>query len=230
MEADLSKDRYVFVRRLGEGAQGTVDLCLDTLWNRQVARKTLHSDATNWLDLFQREFEVLADLSHPRLVQVYDFGRTPGGMAWFTRDFIDGRDLVEATDGVTVKELLGLLVDCCRALRPLHAPGLLHWDVKPTNLVFGVGPGASAPGVWPIDFSFTRTAEGISPKRGTVPYMAPEILDGKSVDLRADLYSLGISFFEVCTGRLPFEGSVEEIVKAHLSADRPEVEFRRFHP
>jgi len=192
-----------------------------------VARKVLHGDREeNHLALFRREFEVLADLSHDRLVRVHDFGRTADGRTCFTRDFVDGDDLLSATAGTDPQTLLAICVETCRALRPLHRAGLLHGDIKPTNLMVEGGP---SPRVRAIDFSFTHLAAGATPPRGTVPYMPPELLAGDSVDHRSDLYSLGISFHEILTGARPFDGTIDDIIAAHLADARPRLHATRFN-
>ncbi|MBN2717318.1 MAG: protein kinase, partial [Deltaproteobacteria bacterium] len=155
--------RYQIEKKLGEGAQGAVHLATDTVSDRSVAIKVLHvGQSDQWQALFRHEFEILADLSHPYLAQVYDFGVTPDGEVFFTRDFIPGKDLLAATDDVTAPLFVAICVQMCRALRPLHRSGLMHGDIKPGNMVFGESvrneDGAWRCSAYPIDFSFVRVA------------------------------------------------------------------------
>lgn len=216
--------RYVPVRRLGEGGQGAVHLVEDRyLGGRRLAFKILHPKADKaWRDLFRHEFEVLAGLKHPRLSEVHDFGAAADGRVFFTRDYLPGEDLKTAARGMGVSEVISLFAEVCRALRPLHDRGLIHGDLKPGNIICSPDNIARL-----IDFSFVRGGDEDAGRRGTVPYMAPEIIEKKRSDARADLYSLGATMFEVISGELPFEGPVSEIVQGHLGAERPVPEPKR---
>ena len=224
---DLFNYRYRIKKKLGEGAQGAVHLATDTVIDREVAIKVLHvGQSDQWQALFRHEFEILADLSHPYLAQVHDFGVTPEGEVFFTRDFIAGKDLIDATDGVGAAQFVAICVQMCRALRPLHRSGLIHGDIKPGNLVFGNswqnGDGTWHCSAFPIDFSFVRASSGQAPPRGTLQYIAPEILSQAPADVRADLYALGISIFQAASGKLPFEPDIQQILAAHRNGDVPE--------
>lgn len=216
--------RYELVRPLGEGAQGAVFLVRDRyLGGRVVALKALHPQAPDeWRRLFSHEFEVLAGLRHPRLSEVHDLGGLEDGRVFFTRDFVAGEDLRTATSGVTATQFLRLCVEVCRALKPLHKRDLLHGDLKPGNVICTESGTAHL-----IDFSFVRSSGPDATRRGTVPYMAPEVIEGKDADARADLYSLGMTFFDVAAGHPLFEGSVREIISGHLGAARPELPLDR---
>ncbi|MBN2340852.1 MAG: sigma 54-interacting transcriptional regulator [Deltaproteobacteria bacterium] len=232
LKQEVFNHRYRVTEILGAGAQGQVMLAIDTVVDRQVALKVLHvGQDDNWRALFKREFEILADLSHPYLAQVYDFGVTADETVYFTRDYIPGKDLLSATDGCSIPQFVALSVQLCRALRPLHRSGLIHGDIKPGNLV--LGPLQSVDGhAWrctahPIDFSFVRAAHGQSPPRGTLQYMAPELLSQQPIDVRADLYGLGVSLFQALTGRCPFTPDVAAILDAHQKGVVPEFETIR---
>ncbi len=234
--------RYRIEKKLGEGAQGAVHLVTDTVTNRQVAIKVLHvGQSDQWQTLFRHEFEILADLSHPNLAQVHDFGVTSEGQVFFTRDYIPGNDLLAATSAAGGDDAIGtaicargfvaVCVQMCRALRPLHRSGLIHGDIKPGNLVFGKTR-KSSDGRWhssayPIDFSFVRAASGQAPPRGTLQYIAPEILARKPVDVRADLYALGATIYEAACGTPPFEPDISAIMAAHREGRKPEWQVTR---
>ena len=218
MEPLISR-RYTKVRELGTGAQGSVTLVADKYrGGRLLALKTLipHSDA-EWLTLFKREFEVLAQLKHPRLARVYDFGALSDGRAYFTRDFVGGADLGERTSGMDVLGLVAAAVEICRALSPLHRCGLVHGDLKPGNVIVG-GDGVAHL----IDFSFVRSSGSGGDGRGTLQYIAPEVLEERSADARADLYSLGAMLYEAASGEPLFEGTAREIAAGHLGDARPD--------
>ncbi len=210
--------RYKPVRCLGEGAQGVVHLAEDRfLGSRLVAIKTLRPKASEeWRTAFRHEFEVLAGLTHPRLSQVHDFGTVRDGRIYFSRDYVAGDDLRAATVGISTVSLIALLVELCRALKPLHRRGLLHGDLKPGNIICSPDGMAHL-----IDFSFVRSSGDDAMRRGTVQYMAPEVIEGHTVDVRADLYSLGATLFDIVSGAPPFEGSVSDVVSGHLGVARP---------
>ncbi|MCP4599495.1 MAG: protein kinase [Proteobacteria bacterium] len=216
--------RYQHVSCLGEGAQGVVHLAKDRfLGNRLIAVKILRPQANeDWRNAFRHEFEVLAGLIHPRLSQVHDFGAVGDGRVYFTRDYVAGDDLKTGTVGIGTKSLLSLFVEVCRALKPLHRRGLLHGDLKPGNIICSPDGVAHL-----IDFSFVRASGDDAMRRGTVQYMAPEVIEGHSVDFRADLYSLGVTMFDITSGAPPFEGTVSEVVNGHISGSRPELNPNR---
>jgi transcriptional regulator with GAF, ATPase, and Fis domain len=226
-ETRIFPERYTPIRHLGTGAQGAVDLVEDRhLGDRLVALKTLRPRADDqWQSAFRHEFEVLAGLHHPRLAVVHDFGTTADGRVYFTRDYIAGEDLKSGTTGMGVVEIVGAAVEVCRALRPLHQRGLIHGDLKPGNVV--IGPDGI---VRLIDFSFVRSSVGGAAERyssGTVQYMAPEVIEERHADVRADLYSLGATLFEILAGAPPFEGTVGEVIAGHLGDERPLLEPAR---
>jgi DNA-binding NtrC family response regulator/tetratricopeptide (TPR) repeat protein len=220
----FSSHRYRFVRRLGSGAQGAVDLVEDRFQgNRRLAAKALGPrTGVEWIEAFRHEFEVLAGLRHPRLAEVHDFGVTTDGRVFFTRDWFPGDDLLAAAADLPLAGVIAAAVEVCRALAPLHSAGLVHGDLKPGNVILGPDGLARL-----IDFSFVRAPGADAVVRGTVQYMAPEVIEGRPADRRADLYSLGATLFEMVAGRPPFEGAVGEIAAAHLSAPRPVLEPRR---
>lgn len=217
----LLPSRYSFIRNLGKGAQGSVDLVEDRFLNgRLVAVKTLRQRvAEQWQNAFRHEFEVLAGLQHPRLAAVHDFGQLPDGRVFFSRDYIPGQDLKSGTSGMSAVELVAIAIEVCRALEPLHQRGLIHGDLKPGNIV--LGPDGI---VRLIDFSFVRSSADTSADRfssGTVQYMAPEVIEERLADVRADLYSLGATLFEILAGAPPFDGTVGEVIAGHLGEERP---------
>ncbi|MFO8071388.1 MAG: sigma 54-interacting transcriptional regulator [Polyangia bacterium] len=212
--------RYRRLRRLGSGAQGSVHLVEDRyLGGRRLALKVLRPRATEkWREAFRHEFEVLAGLRHPRLAAVHDFGTVPDGRVFFTRDFIAGDDLRASVLDGGIEKVIASMVEVCRALAPLHRGGLIHGDLKPANVI--VGPDGAAR---LIDFSFVRASGRDAIRRGTAVYMAPEVIEEKTADARADLYSLGIAAFELVTGSPPFDGEVGAVVSGHLGSKRPPV-------
>ncbi|MCK9523254.1 MAG: sigma 54-interacting transcriptional regulator [Proteobacteria bacterium] len=218
--------RYTRIRSLGEGSQGAVFLVRDELHHRDVALKVLTGPfSPQGHALFAHEFEMLAGCDHPRLPQVYDFGTTQDGTRYFTREFAPGDDLLSAAAHCDTAQQIALLIEVCRALKPLHALGLRHGDIKPQNLMTQVTRENDTTrfSVRAIDYSFSHSAIEKSPPRGTVPYMAPEFFAGEPVGLPADLYALGVIAYEMRFQQRPFSGTTEQIIAAHLHAERPDI-------
>ncbi len=222
----LINNRYKVVQQLGQGGMGTVYLVEDMLRENQVLTlKLIHSHALDDRSLaqFKYEFAALAQLRHPDLVTVYDFGQIADTRQYFfTMEYIPGEDLPslaahrrsETPDNWTW--LYEVTVQVCRALQYIHSRGLIHYDVKPRNIRI-----TQEGQVKLMDFGLIGEArgEGQLRLRGTPEYIAPELIRGDPVDQRADLYALGVSLYEIVTGHLPFEGeSSITILKQHVEA------------
>ncbi len=184
---------------------------------RPVVVKIAQSASGDELLALRREFALLASLDHPSIVKARDFGVTPDGRAWFSTDEIAGPDLASFARSHVLLENLSALADVAHALDYVHSRGIVHGDVKPTNvrvlgeraflLDFGlaIARGEEAPGI-----------------RGTLAYVAPEVLRGARPDRRADLYSLGMTFYESLTGVLPTAGrDLAGVLRFHLEEDVP---------
>ncbi|MFO1266665.1 MAG: serine/threonine-protein kinase [Rubrivivax sp.] len=219
--------RYALKRHLGVGGLGQVHEAWDPLLSRTVAIKTLQFESDprtrNSLDrLFLNEARAVAGLSHPNIVTVYDAGLSPSGV-YLAMERLQGKDLRQRlSEGwkpgpAVVAQLVRRVAD---ALAYAHARGVVHCDVKPGNIFI---TGSDKPKV--LDFGIARVAHGraVPPAlQGTVAgsphYLAPEQLLGKEVDARTDIYSLGVVFYELLSGRRAFAGdSVEQITTAVLT-------------
>ena len=198
---------------VGQGGMGVVYKARQKRLDRLVALKILspkigHDPA--FAERFQREAKAMAMLSHPHVVGVYDFGQTGEGRYYFLMEFIDGlslRRLLEAGK-LAPEEALAIVPQICDALQYAHDQGVVHRDIKPENILmdkaghvkiadFGL---AKLIGRDPKDFSLT----GAGQVMGTPQYMAPEQIEHPlQVDHRADIYSLGVVFYQMLTGELP---------------------------
>ncbi|HZJ15837.1 MAG TPA: protein kinase [Chthoniobacteraceae bacterium] len=203
---------------LGAGGMGRVYKTRQPHLDRLVALKVLppaYANDPEWVERFTREARALARLNHPNIVQVYDFGETAPDengkrFPFLIMEFVDGVNLRQAlrTGALTAREALSIVPSICGALQYAHDQGVLHRDIKPENILldtlgrvkiadFGLAKlrADGAP-------NLTLTATGA--RLGTTAYMAPEQIEKpRDVDHRADIYSLGVVFYELLTGELP---------------------------
>ena len=198
---------------LGQGGMGAVYKARQKQLDRLVALKILPPEvgqAEAFAERFTREARSLAKLNHPRIVSVFDFGQAADGLYYFIMEFIDGTDLRGVIEGGELKpaEALVIVPQICEALQYAHEEGIVHRDIKPENILldkkgrvkiadFGLAKLLDKPAV---AFTLTQPQE----RMGTPHYMAPEQIEGAhEVDHRADIYSLGVVFYEMLTGQLP---------------------------
>jgi serine/threonine protein kinase len=200
------------IELLGQGGMGVVFKARQSQLDRLVALKVMLPEfarESSFAERFTREARILARLNHPNIVTVYDFGQT-GGFFYFLMEFVEGVNLRQSMQSgrLTPEQALTIVPRLCDALQFAHDEGVTHRDIKPENILldrrgrvkmadFGL---AKLTGEAQTDFSITAT--GVT--MGTPKYMAPEQLENaKSVDHRADIYSLGVVFYEMLTGELP---------------------------
>ena len=236
--------RYQIVNRLGEGGSGQVFLVEDMLNRRQQsAMKILHrEDQSEGAvgEQFQNEVSILATLHHPNLVRVYDFGvvrraddDSMQGRRFLTMEFIQGvtadnwcRSLPTNQDRAL--HLRYIVLQALEVLAYVHRQGIIHFDIKPANLMLisGGEKEHDLPLLKLTDFglSMRKEAAGELPLRGTLEYSAPELLRRDPFDNRIDLYSLGATLYQLMEGRCPFEADDPvDLIKKVLTA---EPEFR----
>ena len=224
---------------LGTGGMGCVYRVRERDSGRISALKVLPRElATDpaFVERFEREARTLSRLRHPHIVGVHGFGQA-GGFCFLLMEFVDGANLRQAlrSGRFTPQQALALIPPICEALQAAHAQGVLHRDIKPENLLldaegrvkiadFGIaklleGPGASAGEA----YTLTRTGARI----GTPHYMAPEQVETPDqVDHRADIYSLGVVFYELLTGELPLGRFPAPSIKAGLDTRVDDIVFR----
>ena len=213
--------RYEPCGPLGEGGMGRVLRVLDRERGHEVALKVLTASGdaeARWL--FEREFWTMASARHPHLVEAHDFGTLPDGAPYFTMELIDGADVAATSEAEMLAWLPGLL----SALGFLHGRGSLHADLKPGNVRLGTT------GVKLMDLGLLeRVGQAGRPIRGSLPYLAPEVIGQGALDGRTDLYALGCLLYHVLAGRPPFVADEPLVLlRAHLD-QRPEP-LRRHAP
>lgn len=223
------------IELVGQGGMGFVYAARQIRLDRTVALKLLpmapNSDPS-FVERFHREGRLLARLHHPHIVTVHDFGQT-GGFCFLLMELVDGVNLRQAmrSGRFSPREALAIVPQICAALQYAHEQGVLHRDIKPENILldsrgqvkiadFGI---AKLVGERATDF--TLTASGA--RLGTPHYMAPEQIESPSaVDHRADIYSLGVVFYELLTGELPLGRFAPPSAKTELDARVDEIVLR----
>ncbi|MGQ0657990.1 MAG: CHASE2 domain-containing serine/threonine-protein kinase [Chromatiales bacterium] len=207
--------RYQVEKELGKGAMGVVYLGRDPKINRVVAIKTLalsQEFEADELDevkqRFFREAETAGRLQHPNIVTIYDAGEEHD-LAYIAMEFLTGHDLTRYTKEdalLPVPLVMGIIYKAALALDYAHQQNVVHRDIKPANVMFD--PQAKA--IKLTDFGIARITDSSKTKTGMVlgtpSYMSPEQLAGKKIDGRSDLFSLGVTLYQLLSGRLPFRG------------------------
>ena len=206
--------RYEVEKELGKGAMGVVYLGKDPKIGRTVAIKTMAltqefepDELKSVKERFFREAETAGRLSHPNIVQIFDAGEEHD-LAYIAMEFIKGHDLTKHTKAnnlLAMPEVLRLVADAADALDYAHTNGVVHRDIKPANMMLV----EATQTIKLMDFGIARIADSSKTKTGMVlgtpSYMSPEQLAGKRVDGRSDLFSLGVTLYQLLTGTLPFQ-------------------------
>jgi tetratricopeptide (TPR) repeat protein len=199
--------KFEYIKKLGEGGFGEVWLASDSARKTKVAVKLLHlrhSDEAN-IEVFKREFEILAELKQVHLARVFDFGFSPENEQYFlSTEFCPGKKLLDAIQGQAVEYFEEILVQILSALECIHSQGVIHFDIKPDNVLVETTDGR--PNVKLVDFGVAVRMKALPEQfGGTLAYVAPEVLDrNPAIDHRVDLYSLGMLSLLCLTGELPF--------------------------
>jgi serine/threonine protein kinase len=219
---------YKIIEQLGSGGMATVFKAYHASLDRYVAIKVLHpafKQDPNFLSRFQREARIVAKLEHPHIVPVYDFSEA-GGQPYLVMRFIEGETLKArlANDELSLDEVARIMKPVGEALSYAHGQGVLHRDVKPSNVLL-----TPDGGVWLADFGLARIAQAgestLSQDSllGTPQYISPEQAQGLSdLDARTDIYSLAVVMYELLVGRVPYQADTPyAVIHDHIYAPLP---------
>ncbi len=225
----LIDGRYHINGRVGHGGMSEVYEATDIISRKRVAIKLIREDVMkNPVNLkrFKNEATIAASLNHPNIVKVYNNG-TIDGRPYITNEFIGGQTLKDVLDfrsPLPISEALSIMIQLTSALQYAHDHNIIHRDIKPQN-IFLLQDGTIKLG----DFGIAE-ADGLDITNpieskeivGSVHYIAPEIAKGKAASAQSDIYSAGVTFFELVTGHLPFtEGDAVAIAVSHIKDKFP---------
>ena len=222
LQDTLLGSRYRLIHQVGKGGMAYVYKAYDQMLERPVAIKLLRQDFSTepgFRDRFKQEARSAANLSHPNIVTVHDFGIDSAGV-YIVMEYIAGTDLktrISEVNRYPLQEGINLMVQACAGLGYAHRAGIIHCDVKPQNLLV-----TSDQRLKITDFGIARALSTLEVESepdviwGSPQYFAPEQALGALPTPSTDVYSLGVVMYEVFTGHLPFEAdSVEDLIKMH---------------
>ena len=202
-------NRYTLEALLGQGGMGAVYRAHDSELDRTIAVKVIRPDLAGHasiLERFKQELILARQITHRNVIRIFDLGSC-GDLKFITMEFIDGRDLsnIIAESRLSVEESVSIIRQTCSALDAAHAESVIHRDLKPQNIML-TGRGR----VSVMDFGLARSAalSGMTQTgamMGTPGYMSPEQVRGGQIDTRSDLFSVGVIFYELLAGRLPYQ-------------------------
>ena len=219
-------DRYEVIKSIGEGGMANVYLAYDTILDRRVAVKVLRGDLSNdekFVRRFQREALSASSLSHPNIVEMYDVGED-NGIYYIVMEYIEGKtlkQLIKKRGALTLSEAIDIMLQITDGISQAHDSYIIHRDLKPQNIMikedgtikitdFGIAMALNST-------QLTQTNSVM----GSVQYLPPEQASGKGSTIRSDIYSMGILFYEILTGTLPFKG--DNAVEIALKQMRDEI-------
>jgi len=233
-KTSLLNNRYQLEERLGSGGMAVVYKGRDLMLERTVAIKVLRKDFSNdpaFRERFRQEAKAAANLTHPNIVTVHDFGIDQGRI-FIVMEFVPGstlKDLVQKSGRFSINTGIALIVQACAGVGYAHRAGLVHCDVKPQNML--VTPDRR---LKVTDFGIARALASIQPNErseivwGSPQYFSPEQAGGHSPSPASDVYSLGVVLYEVLLGQLPFVAETgQDLARMHRDmAPRPPKDIR----
>lgn len=225
-KGQMINDRYEIIKSIGEGGMANVYLAYDTILDRRVAIKVLRGDLSNdekFVRRFQREALSASSLSHPNIVEMYDVGED-NGIYYIVMEYIEGKtlkQLIKKRGALTLSEVIDIMLQITDGISQAHDSYIIHRDLKPQNIMikedgtikitdFGIAMALNST-------QLTQTNSVM----GSVHYLPPEQASGKGSTIRSDIYSMGILFYEILTGTLPFKG--DNAVEIALKQMRDEI-------
>lgn len=231
-------DRYTLVAPLGKGGMGDVHRVRHRTLDKDFALKMISAsfaDNARARAMFLREAKLASALVHPNIVSIVDFGEDLAHGAYMVMELIEGVSLTERMAGrpLPVRLACDLISQITDAVRHIHEHQVIHGDIKDDNILLAVGAGDRRARAVLLDFGLARPRHGARSSGivdGTPDFMAPERIQGGPPSLATDIYSLGVLLFVMLTGRPPFTGSLDEVLRAHIAVPPPSPSATRGEP
>ncbi len=226
--------RYMVIKHIGQGGMADVYVAVDMLLNREVAVKVLRGELSNdpvALLRFQREANASTALSHPNIVDIYDVGEE-NGYHYIVMEYVRGKDLKQliAQRGALCKEeAVAIMKQLVSAVAEAHRCNIIHRDIKPQNVLIKDDGTLKV-----VDFGIALAQDALQLTQsdsvmGSVHYLAPEVARGEAATRQSDIYSLGIVFYELLSGEVPFHGEqAVQIAMKHMREEIPSI--RKLNP
>lgn len=222
----LFAGRYQIIEELGRGGMGRVYKALDTELNEKIALKLLRPEVSadeEAIERFRNELKMARQVSHKNICRMYHLTKEEGNY-YITMEYVPGEDLkrlIRKIGQMPVGRTVSIAKQVCEGLAEAHGLGIVHRDLKPQNIMVDEGGNVRI-----MDFGIARSlmTKGITDAGvmiGTPEYMSPEQVEGKPVDQRSDIYSLGIILYEMVTGRVPFEGDTPFTIGVKHKSELP---------
>jgi serine/threonine protein kinase/predicted Zn-dependent protease len=220
-------DRYEIIEELGKGGMGKVYRVEDTELKQEIALKLIKREISadkKTIGRFRNELKIARTIRHKNVCGMYDLGEKKGAY-FITMEYIRGEDLknlIRKMGQLSAGQAITIAKQVCDGLGEAHRLGVVHRDLKPQNIMIDAGGDARI-----MDFGIARSLEakgltGAGVMIGTPEYMSPEQVEGKEVDLRSDIYSLGIILYEMVTGKVPFEGDTPFTIGVKHKSEMPQ--------
>ncbi len=218
--------RYQIIEELGKGGMGRVYRVLDKDLNEEVALKLIKPEIAKdkkTIERFKNELKVARKISHRNVGRMYELMEDKG-THFITMEYISGQDLrglIRQTGRLTIGKAISIGKEICEGLSEAHRQGVVHRDLKPSNIIIDKEGNARI-----LDFGIARSLKGkgitgAGVMIGTPEYMSPEQVEGKEIDQRSDIYSLGVILYEMVTGSVPFEGDTPFTIGVKHKSEMP---------
>lgn len=209
---DVIGQRYKIISELGKGGMSDVYEAHDVIFRREVALKIIKYENAKRIDnliRFQNEARFSAAFNHPNVVKIYDYGEY-NNLPYIVTEYVKGqtlRDVLDYKRCFSLNESCSIMLQLCDALIEVHSKNIVHRDIKPQN-VYYASDGEIKLGDFGISVLLGSGMNVNENKKvmGTAQYLAPELVYGEKATFQSDIYAMGITFFELLTGRVPFDG------------------------
>ena len=223
---NLVGDRYKIIGELGHGGMSDVYEARDIIFKRQVALKIIKFENAQKIEniiRFQNEARFSAAFNHPNIVKIYDYGEYEN-LPYIVNEYMKGqtlRDVLDYKRNFSINESCSIMLQLCDAIGAVHEKNIVHRDIKPLN-IFYQNDGLIKLSDFGISILLNSNLNLNESKRvvGTIQYLAPELVTGGKASFQSDIYSMGITFFELLTGRVPFDDKdPKKVARLHLDSD-----------